>query len=123
MVCRIFRSPGPFRGHVVDWIELPHWPVFNLADSAITLAGISIVVLTLLGVPLEGRSGRGHWLSQRSLPVPDGLDGERLDAALARLFGFSRTKAADLDWQAVRCPSTVGRPPSPTACTAARGSR
>ena len=33
---------------------------------------------------------------RRSLPVPDGLAGERVDAALARLFGFSRTKAADL---------------------------
>lgn len=33
---------------------------------------------------------------QRSLPVPDGLEGERLDAALARLFGLSRTRAADL---------------------------
>jgi 23S rRNA pseudouridine1911/1915/1917 synthase len=33
---------------------------------------------------------------RRSLPVPDGLVGERVDAALARLFGFSRTKAADL---------------------------
>ena len=32
----------------------------------------------------------------RSLPVPDGLEGERVDAALARLFGLSRTKAADL---------------------------
>ncbi|GAB3687687.1 RluA family pseudouridine synthase [Angustibacter aerolatus] len=32
----------------------------------------------------------------RSLPVPDGLEGERLDAALARLFGLSRTRAADL---------------------------
>ena len=32
----------------------------------------------------------------RSLPVPEGLDGERLDAALARLFGFSRTRAAEL---------------------------
>ena len=32
----------------------------------------------------------------RSLPVPDGLAGERLDAALSRLFGFSRTKAAEL---------------------------
>lgn len=32
----------------------------------------------------------------RSLPVPDGLEGERLDAALARLFGFSRSKAASL---------------------------
>ncbi|NMM34661.1 MAG: RNA pseudouridine synthase, partial [Phycicoccus sp.] len=32
----------------------------------------------------------------RALPVPDGLEGERVDAALARLFGLSRTKAADL---------------------------
>jgi 23S rRNA pseudouridine1911/1915/1917 synthase len=32
----------------------------------------------------------------RTLPVPDGLEGERLDAALARMFGFSRTKAAEL---------------------------
>jgi 23S rRNA pseudouridine1911/1915/1917 synthase len=33
---------------------------------------------------------------QRQVPVPDGLDGERLDAALARMFGLSRAKAADL---------------------------
>jgi 23S rRNA pseudouridine1911/1915/1917 synthase len=32
----------------------------------------------------------------RTLPVPEGLEGERLDAALARMFGFSRTKAAEL---------------------------
>jgi 23S rRNA pseudouridine1911/1915/1917 synthase len=33
---------------------------------------------------------------ERALSVPDGLEGERLDAALARLFGLSRTRAADL---------------------------
>jgi 23S rRNA pseudouridine1911/1915/1917 synthase len=32
----------------------------------------------------------------RRVPVPDGLDGERLDAALARMFGLSRTQAAEL---------------------------
>ncbi len=32
----------------------------------------------------------------RRVPVPDGLDGERLDAALARMFGLSRAQAADL---------------------------
>jgi 23S rRNA pseudouridine1911/1915/1917 synthase len=32
----------------------------------------------------------------RTLFVPDGLEGERVDAALARLFGVSRTRAADL---------------------------
>ncbi len=32
----------------------------------------------------------------RSLPVPDGLAGERVDAALARLLGLSRTRAAEI---------------------------
>jgi 23S rRNA pseudouridine1911/1915/1917 synthase len=35
-------------------------------------------------------------VSDRTLPVPDGLDGLRLDVAISRLFGFSRTAAADL---------------------------
>ena len=30
------------------------------------------------------------------MPIPEGLEGERIDAALARLFGLSRTRAADL---------------------------
>ena len=33
---------------------------------------------------------------ERQLAVPEGLDGERLDAALARMFGLSRAKAAEL---------------------------
>ena len=32
----------------------------------------------------------------RTVVIPEGLDGERIDAALARMLGFSRTKAADL---------------------------
>ncbi len=39
------------RGSVVDFIELPHWPVFNLADSAITLG----VALLLLGSLIRPR--------------------------------------------------------------------
>ena len=35
-------------------------------------------------------------MSLRSLPVPDGLAGERVDAALSRLLGVSRTRAAEL---------------------------
>ncbi len=51
---RIFRAPGLFEGHVVDWIELPHWPVFNLADSAIVCAGVLVVLLALRGIRLDG---------------------------------------------------------------------
>jgi lipoprotein signal peptidase len=51
---RIFRAPAAFQGHVVDWIELPHWPVFNLADSSIVLAGVLVVLLALRGIRLDG---------------------------------------------------------------------
>jgi signal peptidase II len=62
LVDRIFRSPGLFRGWVVDWIELPHWPVFNLADSAITCGGVLMVLLAIFGRGIEGgqRSGGDH---------------------------------------------------------------
>ncbi|HEY2442076.1 MAG TPA: signal peptidase II [Streptosporangiaceae bacterium] len=51
---RIFRAPGPMRGDVVDWIQLPHWPVFNLADSAIVCGGVLAVLLALRGLRLDG---------------------------------------------------------------------
>jgi signal peptidase II len=51
---RIFRAPAPFRGHVVDWLELPHWPVFNIADSAIVVGGVLAVLLSLRGIELDG---------------------------------------------------------------------
>jgi signal peptidase II len=51
---RIFRSPGPFRGHVVDFLELPHWPVFNVADCCIVVAAGLIAVQSLRGVGMDG---------------------------------------------------------------------
>jgi signal peptidase II len=51
---RLFRAPGPFRGHVVDFLELPHWPIFNVADMAICTAAVLFVALSLRGVRLDG---------------------------------------------------------------------
>ena len=51
---RLFRSPGFLRGHVVDWIELPHWPVFNVADSCIVCGGMLAVLLAARGVSIDG---------------------------------------------------------------------
>ncbi|MCM3923681.1 signal peptidase II, partial [Frankia sp. AiPs1] len=51
---RIFRAPGPLRGHVVDFVYLHHWPIFNAADSAIVCGGILAVVLSLRGIGLDG---------------------------------------------------------------------
>ncbi|HET7326443.1 MAG TPA: signal peptidase II [Nocardioidaceae bacterium] len=52
---RLVRDPGPLRGHVVDFLELPNWPVFNVADSAIVVAAVLIVVQSVRGVSLDGR--------------------------------------------------------------------
>jgi signal peptidase II len=51
---RIFRDPEPFHGHVVDFLMLPNWPVFNVADMCINLAAGLIIVQTLRGVALDG---------------------------------------------------------------------
>jgi len=54
---RLFRAPGPLRGQVVDWINLPHFPwTFNLADASITCAAVLIAVLALRGVRIDGSS-------------------------------------------------------------------
>ncbi len=70
---RLLRYPGPFRGWVVDWIQWPHWPVFNLADSSIVCGGILAVLLAARGLGIDGTRGHG--------PVPhvaaDAVDPEQ----------------------------------------------
>ena len=57
---RLFRAPGPLRGSVVDWLNLPHFPwTFNLADAAITCAAVLIAILALCGVRIDGTSTAG----------------------------------------------------------------
>lgn len=43
---RLFRPPGFLRGHVVDFLQLPHWPIFNVADMCITGAAVLILILS-----------------------------------------------------------------------------
>jgi signal peptidase II len=62
LIDRLFRYPGPFRGHVVDWIWLPHWPVFNLADSSIVCGGVLAVLLAMRGLHIDGTRSAGREL-------------------------------------------------------------
>jgi signal peptidase II len=62
---RMFRAPGVGRGHVVDWISAfgprgEHWPIFNIADSAICCGAVLAAILALLGTDLDGNSAREH---------------------------------------------------------------
>jgi signal peptidase II len=54
LIDRMFREPGPFRGRVVDFFALPHWPVFNVADMCIDAAAVLFAVLLFRGVRLDG---------------------------------------------------------------------
>ncbi|MGW2860168.1 signal peptidase II [Streptomyces sp. NPDC001205] len=51
---RIFRSPAVFRGHVVDFISVEHFAVFNLADSGIVCGGALMVLMSIRGTSLDG---------------------------------------------------------------------
>ncbi|WP_218017476.1 signal peptidase II [Rhodococcus rhodnii] len=54
LVDRLFRAPGFMQGHVVDFVSVGWWPVFNVADSSIVCGAILLVVLTLFGIEPNG---------------------------------------------------------------------
>ena len=51
---RLLRAPGVLEGHVVDFLEFPNFPVFNVADSAIVCGGALLVLLTMRGIAIDG---------------------------------------------------------------------
>ena len=51
LVDRIFRAPGFLRGHVVDFVAVGWWPVFNVADSCVTIGAILLIVRSLRPPP------------------------------------------------------------------------
>lgn len=51
LIDRIFREPSIFNGHVIDWIEIPRWPVFNIADMSIVCAAVLSVLLISREIP------------------------------------------------------------------------
>ncbi|MFC7624030.1 signal peptidase II [Microlunatus sp. GCM10028923] len=62
LIDRLFRAPGFLHGHVVDFLQLPYWPIFNVADMCITGAAILIIVLSVIkNIGLDG---------QRLAPTP-----------------------------------------------------
>jgi signal peptidase II len=64
---RLLRDPGPFRGHVIDFLMLPNWPVFNVADMCINLGAALALVQAFRGVRIDG-SRDGH---EESDTLPD----------------------------------------------------
>ncbi len=80
---RLFREPGFGVGHVIDFIMFP-WLGFtcNVADIAITASVVMLVVLTILGIGLDGRrhakvsAGAAEDAEPTAVAGPDGGDGD-----------------------------------------------
>lgn len=114
---RLFRSPGPLRGYVVDWIELPHWPVFNVADSAIVCGGVLAVLLAARGIRLDGTRER-----PQDSPAAESADGaSNPDNAGHASGNGSRPGHVTLDGTARRDRPAPGSAAKPAAGPAAGG--
>ena len=61
---RVFREPGFMRGHVVDFLQLPNWPVFNVADICINIAAGVIILQAIRGVSIAGQREKVRTESQ-----------------------------------------------------------
>ena len=59
LVDRLFRAPGFLKGAVVDFVHVGSFPTFNVADSAITIGAVIIVIWAVRTDLIEQRAARG----------------------------------------------------------------
>ncbi len=71
---RLFREPGPLRGHVVDFIAYGDWFIGNVADIAIVVAAGLVILLVVGGVQLDGTREVRRQAAHRADPRTDHRD-------------------------------------------------
>ena len=54
---RVLRPPGPLLGQVVDFVQLPHFAIFNVADMCITTAAVLILLMAFRTPKTDGEAG------------------------------------------------------------------
>jgi signal peptidase II len=77
---RLFREPSFGMGHVVDFISLPHFAIFNVADSAVVCGVVLVCLLTLTGLSPDGtrqRSGKGPETGAEGTAAGEGAEPDR----------------------------------------------
>jgi signal peptidase II len=53
---RIFRPPYRLQGEVIDFLQLPNWPIFNVADMAVVSSAVLIAILSFKNIPYNKTS-------------------------------------------------------------------
>jgi signal peptidase II len=85
LVDRFFRSPGPLQGHVVDFLSIGWWPVFNVADPSVVGGAILLVTLSALGYDFDTVGRRRAGDDAVGAPPAAQRRGGRSDAEERRL--------------------------------------
>jgi signal peptidase II len=57
LVDRFMRAPGFLRGHVIDFVSVGWWPVFNVADSCVSIGAVLLILRSLRAPRPAGPSG------------------------------------------------------------------
>ena len=114
LVDRLVRSPGPGRGHVVDFIDYFGWFIGNVADVAIVGAALFIATLAMRGLGVDGsRPHQGRHEdgaadaasgAPTDAPADAGTDAATATAATASDPASGATKGAPTDAEAATSP-------------------
>jgi len=87
LIDRLTREPGFGRGYVVDFIQFPNFPVFNVADSFITCSAALMVILTLFGIDYRG--------SRKDVSAADGAAPDSSASSASTSTSSSTSSAPD----------------------------
>jgi signal peptidase II len=83
---RFFRGPAPLQGHVIDFVSIGWWPVFNVADPAVVGGAALLVGLSFFGYDFDtvgrrkaddaepGRGDPGESSAEEDAPDPASVD-------------------------------------------------
>jgi signal peptidase II len=74
LVDRFFRSPGPLQGHVVDFLSIGWWPVFNVADPSVVGGAILLVTLSAMGYDFDTVGRRKANDAVEAAGAPEGTE-------------------------------------------------
>ena len=107
LVDRIFRAPGPFVGHVVDFLSLldehgQFFPVFNVADMALVSGVVLAILLELTGRRRDGTRHADNEDPDNEDPDnagPDNAGPDDADLAGADPAGMDRTGTERTDME------------------------
>lgn len=75
LIDRYFRAPGILEGHVVDFMSVGWWPVFNVADSCLVAGVIVVAVAVLRNIDYDGSRGTGESAAEKDSADKDSADG------------------------------------------------